>query len=278
VATATPGGERVEIESQTAIPGNDETAIARAIVATAFARTTGTYTPTPRGVVVIFPTATPFVIDPSELATVTPIPPDTDLLTIPINYELCGCRGLIIAQSDQFDKPRSGPILLDANGTVLGRFDSDLTYNLALAREAYSPDRTKRIVYAPGVRGIQQVGYEDLVTGEVTILTEFTRGVAYDAAWSPDGSAIAFVSTERANTDEIYIYDFGTETITRITDATGLGQPWSKRPTWSPDSQQIAFWSSRSGNDQIWVMNRDGTNLRNISNNSFRERDPVWVK
>ena len=72
--------------------------------------------------------------------------------------------------------------------------------------------------------------------------------------------------------------DLGAGKGTRITDSTGLGQPWSKHPTWSPDSQQIAFWSSRSGKDQIWVMNRDGTNLHNISNNDFDETDRVWVE
>ena len=33
-------------------------------------------------------------------------------------------------------------------------------------------------------------------------------------------------------------------------------------PAFSPDSSQIAFDSNRDGNDEIYVMNADGTNRR----------------
>lgn len=278
VATATPGGERVPVAAETALPGNEATAVARAILATAIAQTTGTYTPTPKGQVIIFPTATPVVIDPNQLSTATPIPPDTDLLTIPIDYNRCQCRGRILLLSNRYGDKDLAPIMLESSGQELGKLSGDLYYKLALAREPYSPDRRRRIIYPVDDRGIQQVGFENLDTQEITFITHFSKGVAYDAAWSPDGNYIALVATERANTDEIYVYDFGTDQATRITDATDLGQPWSKHPSWSPDSQQIVFWSSRSGKPQIWVMNRDGTAMQNISQNTFDERDPVWVK
>ncbi len=276
VATATPGGEQVIIEASTAIPDNSATAAARARIATAVALTTGTYTPTPVGVVIIFPTLTPVVIT-QNLATATPIPPDVDLLTIPIDYESCRCQGKILLLSNRFGGSQGSPIMLEPDGTELGKLSGDLYYRLALAREQYSPDRTKRIIYPVDERGIQQIGIEDINTREITILTKFTKGLAYDAAWAPDGSAIVFVATDVDNADQIYLYDFGTGQVKLLVETPG-GQPWFKHPTWSPDSQQIAYWSSLSGNAQIWVMNRDGTNQHNISNNGFDERDPVWVK
>lgn len=278
VATATPGAGSISIDASTAIPGNQETAIALAQRATAFARTTGTYTPVPQTVIIIYPTFTPVVVDPSQLATSTPIPPDTDLLTVPIDYNQCQCKGRILALSNRFGGDKLTPIMLEPDGTIIGKLSGDLYYRLALAREPYSPDRTKRLIYPRNSNGVQQVGYEEIATGAITYLTNFTKGIAYDAAWAPDGSMVAYVSTERGNTDEIWVYDFGTGQNTRITDAAQLGQPWSKHPTWSPDSQQIAIWSSRSGTPQIWIMNRDGSDLHNISNNTFDERDPVWVK
>ena len=65
-------------------------------------------------------------------------------------------------------------------------------------REIYSPDQKRRLIYPVDSKGIQQVGYEDLDSGEVKSLANFPKGVTYDAAWSPDGNYIAFVSTERA--------------------------------------------------------------------------------
>jgi dipeptidyl aminopeptidase/acylaminoacyl peptidase len=39
----------------------------------------------------------------------------------------------------------------------------------------------------------------------------------------------------------------------------------NERPRWSPDSKQIFFTSNRSGSSQIWVMNADGSNARQIT-------------
>ncbi len=78
--------------------------------------------------------------------------------------------------------------------------------------------------------------------------------------------------------DELFLYDLGTKASRRLTDSSGLGFPFNKRPSWSPDSQKITFWSSRTGHDQIWVIDSDGSNLLNLSNNDFNEQNPVWVK
>lgn len=277
VATATPGGEIVEVPFETAVAGNDATAIARAQLATAIARTTGTYTPTPKGAIIIFPTFTPVVISPDELATATAIPPDTNLLDIPIDYDQCNCKGRILLYSNRYGGDKTYPIMIGPDGAEMGKLSGDLYYRLAVAREQYSPDRQRRLIYPNDSRGVQQIGVEDVNTGEITFLTRFPRGVAYDAAWAPDGSAVAFVATEADNSDQLYLYDFGTEQVTLLVKTPG-GQPWFKRPTWSPDSQQIAYWSSVSGTPQIWVMNRDGSDQHNISNNAFKEVDPVWVK
>ena len=47
-------------------------------------------------------------------------------------------------------------------------------------------------------------------------------------------------------------------------------------PAWSPDGSQIAFDSDRDGNYEIYVMNADGSNPHNLSNNPANDEDPVW--
>ena len=39
---------------------------------------------------------------------------------------------------------------------------------------------------------------------------------------------------------------------------------------------RIAFSSNRDGNWEIYVMDNDGRNQRNLSNNDFDDRDPSW--
>lgn len=53
---------------------------------------------------------------------------------------------------------------------------------------------------------------------------------------------------------------------------------WDKHPTFSADGNTIFFWSNRdTGNSQIWAMNRDGSNQRNISNGEYNDWDPLFV-
>lgn len=42
------------------------------------------------------------------------------------------------------------------------------------------------------------------------------------------------------------------------------------------DTRKIAFVSDRSGNNEIYVMNADGTGLRNLTNHSADDTQPAW--
>jgi TolB protein len=43
----------------------------------------------------------------------------------------------------------------------------------------------------------------------------------------------------------------------------------NNEPAWSPDGTQIAFASDRKGNDDIFVMNSDGSQVRQLTSNPF---------
>src|SRR6185503_7112081 len=43
-----------------------------------------------------------------------------------------------------------------------------------------------------------------------------------------------------------------------------------------PSNGRIAFDSNRTGNDEIFVMNADGSNQINLSNNPAHDNNPSW--
>ena len=55
------------------------------------------------------------------------------------------------------------------------------------------------------------------------------------------------------------------------------GAAWDSEPRFSPDGTQIAFVSAGGGNEQLWVMDADGSNpVQLTQEESARVTDPVW--
>ena len=50
-----------------------------------------------------------------------------------------------------------------------------------------------------------------------------------------------------------------------VARALTSGMAYDSQPTYSPDGQSIAFISDRSGQDNLWLVDTDGTNLRQLS-------------
>lgn len=55
------------------------------------------------------------------------------------------------------------------------------------------------------------------------------------------------------------------------------GLAWEVQPRFAPDGQRIAFTSDRGGGDNIWIMNRDGEDKRQVTKEEFRLlNQPSW--
>ncbi len=104
------------------------------------------------------------------------------------------------------------------------------------------------------------------VLKQVPIKTD--EGTWMDVDVSPDGKTIAFTLL-----GDIYILPIEGGTPRRITE----GLSWDVQPRFSPDGSRIAFTSDRGGGDNIWVMNADGSDKRQVTEEDFRLlNQPSW--
>lgn len=87
-------------------------------------------------------------------------------------------------------------------------------------------------------------------------------------AVSPDGSTIAF-----SYQGDIWIKDSGEEYPRRLT----IHEAYESNPVFSPDGKQIAFNSSRFGNEDIFVINREGGMPRRVTFHSSGDNLSDWT-
>jgi hypothetical protein len=92
---------------------------------------------------------------------------------------------------------------------------------------------------------------------DVTI--DVTKGTWLSLDVSPDGKEIAFDLL-----GDIYVIPFGGGEAKAI--ASGVA--WEMQPRFSPNGKWIAFTSDRSGGDNVWTMNRDGSDAKQVSKES----------
>ncbi len=98
---------------------------------------------------------------------------------------------------------------------------------------------------------------------------ETNEGTWMNLDVSPDGEHIVFDLL-----GNIYIMPVtGGEAI-----ALRENQAYEIQPRFSPDGSKISFTSDYGGGDNIWVMNRDGSDARQITNEDFRLlNNAVWA-
>ena len=106
---------------------------------------------------------------------------------------------------------------------------------------------------------------------------KMTRNISFDASegtWlsldvSPDGKTIVFELL-----GDIYTMPVTGGTATRVTSGPGF----DSQPRWSPDGKRIVFLSDRSGAENVWLMDPDGTKSKALTkgtNNLYAS--PEWT-
>ncbi len=162
-----------------------------------------------------------------------------------------------------------------------------------------SPPPTGKIVFVCYVQQIDQICIMNADGSGRRQLTDYNATTFYPSL-SLDGNTVYF-SSRRSGSYEVYSLGVDGNNLQKLTDGIGsLYAPelspdgewvvftkhgdglWLVRPngnnpqrltdrddidpTWSPDGSMIAFASSRNGIRQLFVMNADGSNVRQVTN------------
>ena len=148
--------------------------------------------------------------------------------------------------------------------------------------EAAFPGNNGKIAFQSDRDGPLEIYTIGASGGEATRIT-FRTGGHSEAAYSPDGSRIAFNSG-----GDIHVMKATgmnpDGTGSRALTTTGGAE---MEPAWSPDGTRIAFVSNTFAlegettdpllsDPEIWVMNADGSGSRPLTENAFPETDPAW--
>ena len=181
---------------------------------------------------------------------------------------------------DQWSPTRSVLYIADADGSDPRKLlaGSDRDYNGSFSHDG------EWVVFTS-----ERFGSADIfrVRTDGLGLERLTDHPAFDdqAALSPDGGELAFVSTRERGSTDIHILDLASGKVRNLAGAPG----GDFRPSWSPDGRMLAFSSDRGAGFPkakgrwehvhaagVYVVGADGGGLRRISQQGRLGGSPKW--
>ena len=165
--------------------------------------------------------------------------------------------------------------IMNSDGTDLHQL---VTGNWSDLIQGWSPDGKYLLLGSQKTNSSSlELGVYELRTGKYSMLANnFISG----AKWSPDGSHIIYVSHEDENQYDWDIFVINSNGTDKMNLTHDLNNEDTK-PIWSPNSQWIVF-SSRNDNSyndpnyDIYVVNKDGSGLQQLTKNIQADYYPLW--
>jgi Tol biopolymer transport system component/tRNA A-37 threonylcarbamoyl transferase component Bud32 len=175
-----------------------------------------------------------------------------------------------------FSSDRGGSVNLwrvpieENTGKVLGPPEPITTPATDAAHISFSRDgRQLAYVQRTYTANLHKIGFDSgagKIVGQPIAITQGSRE-AMQPSPSPDGQWLAFASLGKQ--EDIFVIRTDGTALRQLTDDRHL----DRAPCWSPDGKKIAFFSSRSGNLEIWTIKPDGSGLQQLT---YEGRGRVW--
>jgi Tol biopolymer transport system component len=143
----------------------------------------------------------------------------------------------------------------------------------------WSPDGTKLVFVAAEETGGWITYMKELSNAPTTRIPGIPEN-ATDPDWSPDGNQIVFANYREADEQlrDLYVINTDGSALVQLTNTPTINED---APIWSPDGQKIVFSANEQqeqgiGQRDIFIMNRDGTNVLRVTTHAESDFDPSW--
>ncbi len=166
-------------------------------------------------------------------------------------------------------------VLIDEdNGVVTGAPEAVTSIGAATSVLYLSFSRTGQLAYSAqtDIRNLRSISFNPTLgtVGKPVAVTEGSLQL-----WFPDVSPDGQWLTAYSMGQQRHIYIMRTDgTNQRDLTPDTYRHAW---PRWSPDGQRIAFTSRRTGDYELWMMNRDGSNLHQVTQSNGGHYSPWSV-
>ncbi len=185
------------------------------------------------------------------------------MLTLPAFAQDVGNGRIAFVQADTTGRAQIFTINPDGNDL---RQLTDLGANYT---SAWSKDGAK-IAFTSNRTETAELWIMDADGANQTQITLNTPGINFVPDWSHDGQRIAFASLRQGVAHaEVWVMDANGSNAERLTftPTNPKGFTWSLHPSWSADGR-IVYASTVSGSTEVWIMNNDGSNQVQVTDNS----------
>lgn len=221
------------------------------------------------GTVYVFPPSVPLLASGTQNFAAA-----IEGLTSEVTWSITGCSGSadacgqitnVNSTSARYTAPPTIAVATQVGLTATSVHDPNQSTTAIVTLSTLRPSGRVALACGNGICSLNADG------SGVTRLTATPSHNNGQAAWSPDGTKIAFWS-DRSGTPQIFVMNADGSGVTQLTNDPTADYA---RPAWSPDGTRIAYTryveSSVGGggrnNGDIWIMNADGSGQVQVTGN-----------